>query len=335
MASQVTLPSSERTAIFQVLVGSTPWVCTDDELGTLFSDPCQPARIWRCLGSVWNNPHPDLGMLPLCRWTTPSSGLGDGGGGPILSKFATFSRMGFDNNSFETGVLSESPRLPDGEGWQGYSFDRLLGYTFPHTSTPMPADRCHIWNWQALPRSTPPGGPFFHENAQTFLPGWYGGDSGLAWNARLCPTPVPAHPPAGASFQLHAPQVVRVSYDPVGKQISVDPDELVVPFGTGAPIVWMRGDGFTGDGTEPRDDWRMSWSLAGLAFDHPRDAFVTRHSDGDQIIIVDNDIAGPGGDVFKYRISVLDHTDGIVRSLDPKVRNGSHGGSGGTGGGRR
>lgn len=201
--------------------------------------------------------------------------------------------------------------------WHDYVQGPLLGYAFPAGARPGSADLVDVNAYSGQPE-----GSYAYWNGIEEYPGF---------------TPPETHAPRaivpGEGFRCHAPTIVRVSYDPGTQNLTVTPDVAEVNLGTGAPIVWLRGNGLSPDG--------QTWSFAYLSFNwhntRPTSGntfiqeaqFVNRHVTPGQMIVVDNYDAATREQDFEYRISILDHATNEVVTRDPKVRNGSAAGSGG------
>lgn len=288
-----------RVPLHQLMNGDVPVVCTDDELGKFFCMPLTPARMSSCIGSIWKEQHE--GMEELFRWTKP---VADASG----SHFTHHSRTGFAN--------------AQGPHWNGYRRQVSLGWTWRlDKDLSAHPDLAAAQHYRFV--GDDPGDGFFVVNGIEDYPGME-----PAW-----PRPIEPTDPLGG-FVVHAPQVVRVSFDLATQRISVDPEVLVVTRGGGAPIRFLRGNGANAG--------RAEWSFAALELAEnnpttppegstyvPVSQFITRHVSSSEFLIVDNYELPAGASVedFKYRITVR-CVEGVF-SVDPKVRNGSAAGSGG------
>lgn len=299
-----------RTPLYQVMVNDLPFVCTDDELGRFYTTPIWPVRMLSCLGSIWTE-KTDPAMVELWRWTKAAD-PGDDGAHPDFSELCRLSHVDAPQPAW---------------AWEGYTKQKLLGFVFPQGHAAGHDDLVEVSTYDYADKPT---NSYIYDNGLQKYPG-------MGWN----PPAYCTHMAEG--FSLHAPQIVRVSFDPAAKRITVDPDPLVVTRGSGAPIVWWRGNGMSGSAQARQ----MAWSFAGVALSEnttpppagmtyePSGQFLTRHVSSDEVLVVD-DYELPGGldhEDFTYRVSIHDHTDGRVYSLDPKVRNSTSVGSGGVVGG--
>lgn len=295
-----------RVPIYQIMLHGAPFVCTDDELGRVYTHPFQPAHVWSCLGSLWAGRYQEF-MHPAYRWTRPA---------PEIGPEARHCRLGTHAH-------------PIGASADGYTRDHSeLGYYYADDVHTDAADLVTLATMQ-FAGSSPDAGYYYGNGLHHYAGvGWY--------------TPKPVQPVEARGLRIHAPQVVRVSYDSADRRISMDPEVVTVTRGGGAPIYFLRGNGLSTDRAS------MEWSFADLVLveegvqappgqSYPSSAlFSVRHMTASEILVID-DIQVREGDPereTKYRLSIQDHrfpSDGrvgAVFSRDPKVRNGSAAGSG-------
>ena len=299
-----------RVPIFQIMLHDRPFVCTDQELGEVYTRPVQPAHVWSVLGSLWAAKY-QLDMEPIYRWTKPVAGAVPDPDLHLATSPAVHCRL---------GALDEP-------GWADFAREtEPLGWCLPVGSRSDQHDLIDVHEWRLS--NLPSDGGFFYDNR---IPHYLG-------TSMLTPEPITK---IGPKLRLHAPQVGRVGFDITSQQITMDPDPVIVSRGGGAPIWFLRSDGLYVDYDH------MTWSFADLVLEETSRGpsgstyassadFKIRHLAGDGIIVID-DVELADGQPERdtnYRLTIQVHDalhdgrKGVLLSRDPKVRNGTSAGSG-------
>jgi hypothetical protein len=294
---------TRRLPIYQIMLHGQPYVCTDEELGAVYTRPLTPTHIWACLGAIWQTrSQPD--MVPVIRYTAEAPN-----GERIWSRLGSESEPDWVREGFRADA-------------------QPLGYAFPIGARATADDLVDLE--ASMLEGSPVNAGYFYDNRIEHYPG-----VGF-WTPKGISS-------APGGFRVHKPQVVRVTWDHASREIGMDPDPVQVTAGGGAPIVFLRGNGETADGKH------MSWSFADLVLEetshatagttYPSSAdFTVRHMTTSEIVVIDDlDVTQPTDTSYRLSIQVHDALPdgrtGVVFSRDPKVRNSTQGGSGGTGGG--
>ena len=292
-----------RYPLWQLMLDGQPFVCTDLELGTKYNQVQHDRRICSCLGATWAARYrPE--MKELFRYIRDVS---EGG------RIVRHTRVGFAD-------AASNP------AWAGFTKGPSLGFAFPHDHALGADDLTTALAYEPTGAGSDAG--YYYRNGLEILDGH---PQPLPFDAQVLPV--------SSGFRLHAPQVVRVGVNWASARITLDPDEVLVSSGYGAPIIWWRSaSNIAADG--------MHWSFAELSIDEnttppssgqayqPLARFCIRHMTSDEIVVIDNNtpLDGSQGQVFDYRLSVYDGYE-TVMSVDPKIRNGTGLGSGAPGGG--
>ena len=308
MSAPTTSLHHGRVPLYQVMVltptGDKPSVATDAEFAMYETPPVNPTRIVSCLGAGWDQQY-DPAMRQLRRFTRA----------PEPGDWGPHTRVAIKN--------------PGTSGWEGYDTEgEPLCWVYAADAKPGATDLATV---SAQVFEGQDAGGFYFESTVERYPG-----TGTRWTSHAMS---PQRP--GVSFRVEAPRAIYVGFDPSTKAVSLVtrngacPDPLDVSLGGGAPLLWLCNNGWAGGGAHDR---HMTWSLAGVQFDgalgDPRvpapSQFMTRVVSPTWIMIIDNTwlVDGEPDRESGYRVSVYDHADGNVYTIDPKVRNTTQPGSG-------